>query len=600
MNKFSLCLIGVLMMLPQVACNNSKPHTQQIEPKIISLSLKEFFEKDVFSKQGKGGPYAEALSYLYRQNSFSPFWVTATKDTENVKSFLLILQKATSHGIDPERYSRASLDSNFKNLWLNKTMEREYNTTELCQLEYGLSAAYLLYEHDILYGIINPHLLDSINYDIPLTKHPVDEIANLFSIDRVQLLEKIQPKNERYIKLQKALVSYQKFAETRNWTKVPLIEGKVQKGEKSKIVRPIAENLKQLGLLDSNYAIPASNTYELPIFKAVIAFQTRLGIANDGVIGKSTIEQLNISPKQRVEIIKLNLERFRWTSYSDSSRYILVNIPDFNVYAYSDGKVSRKIKVCTGQKKELDFERKNEIFHQSKNTSRRPKNHETPQVASRIGLIITNPLWGVPENIAKNETLGEILKDAEYLKKHNYKVYKKGTEVDISTIDWKNYSRTNLPFTFVQDAGPGNALGKIKFIFKNKYTIYLHDTPTRAPFNNAVRAVSHGCVRVEKPLQLAEYLLEQNTKYSMDDINAEIGIKPADESKLARYRANLAKKPHSKDFPLDVSVPVYVDYFTAWVDGDGILQFRADVYEKDTILAKALFAGNENKVVTNR
>ncbi len=597
MIKFFLFLIGVKLFFSTFSCQESN---LSIDMDKTTAQLKELIEKNKFRGQGVINPFADTLAYLYRQNNYMPFWIIAAKDTQNVKELLTFLQNADAHGINPERYCCSKLEKDFQTLWLNKANSGDFDYTALCQFEFSLSASYLLYQHDILYGVVNPRELDPVNYDIPLPKHFTDGIINLFSIDRVKALEIIQPKNERYIKLQQALVSYSHFAGTKKWTKVPLIDGKIKKGEKSKIISLIARNLKEEGLLDSCYNVSESGVYDTSLFNAVVAFQSRFGIANDGVIGKNTIEQMNISPKDRVEIIKINLERFRWTTYSDSSRYILVNIPDFHVYTYSDGKVFDKIKVCTGQKRENDFDRKNELFRKTKNILIKPKNHETPQVASRIGLIITNPLWGVPESIAKNEMLGDILKEPEYLQEHNYKVYKSGKEVDASKIDWKIYSRLKLPFTFVQDAGPGNALGKIKFIFKNKFSIYLHDTPTRLPFSSAVRAVSHGCVRVEKPLQLAEFILLPSAKFSMDDIKSEIGIKPENEKKIARYKANLGKKPHTRDFSLDVSVPVYVDYFTAWVDAGGILQFRADIYEKDKLLAKALFSEGDKKISNNK
>ncbi|MBI5726754.1 MAG: L,D-transpeptidase family protein, partial [Ignavibacteriales bacterium] len=153
---------------------------------------------------------------------------------------------------------------------------------------------------------------------------------------------------------------------------------------------------------------------------------------------------------------------------------------------------------------------------------------------------------------------------------------------------WKNYSPSNLPFNFVQDPGAGNALGKIKFLFSNRFSIYLHDTPTRGPFSQSVRAVSHGCVRVEKPMELAAFLLHDKASFTLDDIKCEIGIKPEAESKLPHYKMLLCRKPKLHEFRLDKTFPVFIVYLTARPVESGDVIFRNDVYGKDQKLKELM------------
>jgi murein L,D-transpeptidase YcbB/YkuD len=205
-----------------------------------------------------------------------------------------------------------------------------------------------------------------------------------------------------------------------------------------------------------------------------------------------------------------------------------------------------------------------------------------------------NPTWTVPPSIVRKEIYGATVKDANYLAKKNFKVFRNGKQVSLSSIELSKYSPGNVPFTFVQRPGEGNALGKIKFMFDNGFSIYLHDTPTRAPFSSSSRAVSHGCVRVEKPFVLAEYILNNNSKWNADFVRLETGEKVADSAVVKEFkkRRNELRREGADGkttrIKLKTKVPLYIDYFTAWVDNEGILNMRDDVYSKDEVLKKYL------------
>jgi len=197
----------------------------------------------------------------------------------------------------------------------------------------------------------------------------------------------------------------------------------------------------------------------------------------------------------------------------------------------------------------------------------------------------------VPRSIIQEEIVSGLRKDSLYLKKRNFKVYKSGSRVSLDGLSASDISSSNR-YSIVQDPGAGNALGKIKFMFKNPFGVYLHDTPTRAPFKYVNRAVSHGCMRVEKPMLLAEYLLANNSPWNLDYIKIEIGQKVDDQNKVAEFNSkrNELRKNSSygvtTEVKFDKIISLFVDYYTVWVDSQGIFNYRDDVYGRDKVLMK--------------
>ncbi|MCE1187529.1 MAG: L,D-transpeptidase family protein [Ignavibacteria bacterium] len=530
----------------------------------------------------------DSLGQIYAQLHFKPLWIKEIGDSLQLAKTIAYFLHSNEHGISPKRYGAAQLHKIFDSCWVYPQIQINYPL--LAKLEIMLSKAFLNYQHDICFGVINPRDLDSDNYDIRRIKINCDPVKNLLSNTRFQTLEEIQPTNSRYINLQKALKFYTKLSDSTQWDTIRSIEGKIEKGNSSGLLPGIVNNLRVLGYIDTTYHLASDNKYDTTLLSVMKRYQSDYCLQADGTIGKATIEQLNISPKQRSLMIALNLERLRWNQYGDTGMYIMVNIPAYTLYGYHEGKQVKKIKVCVGQRREKNYTAKLARYKQTKKWNDRPKNFETPQVSSNVFQIITNPKWSVPTSIARNETYHEIMKDTNFLVEKHYKVFQNGKSIDPSTINWKKYSPSNLPFMFEQDPGAGNALGKIKFMFANKYSIYLHDTPTRPPFAAAVRAVSHGCVRVEKPLELVNFILSGNNSPDPDDILCELAIKPANADKIAKYNARIkaGRTPKTKYFSLSRPIPVIVDYFTSWADEDNKVHFSPDVYQKDIILARML------------
>ena len=266
------------------------------------------------------------------------------------------------------------------------------------------------------------------------------------------------------------------------------------------------------------------------------------------------------------KILQVNLERLRWKNLPTESKYVWVNIPDFNLDVMENGKSVLRMKVCVGEGRNDDNQDRLREYDENDLKKDRPFNRETPQLKSLIHSVQVNPIWNIPESIATNEITKYAAKDPYYLANNNIDVFLNGKLVeDPETVDWSE-AGAGKTYSFKQRPGDDNALGKIKFLFNNQSSVYLHDTPSKFAFKQDMRAVSHGCVRVENPLGLAAALFGNGAK--LDKIKQ--GMK--------------SENPTATDIALPKQVPVYLAYFTCWMDENGRLQYRKDVYGLDIVL----------------
>lgn len=498
--------------------------------------------------------------------------------------------------MNPEYYNYTTISENISSA-LNDTIENSDRHDQLALAEVLLSEALIKYSYHLRYGYVNPRELFEDSYFIPLPDSASRDLFEpLMQEDILEYLFKIQPSGEKYTKLQSALKTYEKYLEL-DWPQISISSNKIEYGNHDPSLNLIAERLITLGMLDTTVnKLIFPLVYDSTFLEAVKKFQRVHGLNDDGVIGKGTLDRLNFTPEQYVHTIKINLERFRWIDYTSTPQYLLVNIPDFKVYAIESGKEVFEIKVCTGIKRSSYYKAQHEIYKKTKKLKDKPEDWETPCLYSEVSYMVLNPTWTVPASIIREEILREVTKDSSYLYRKNFKVYQDGVSIDLKDVDIEKFSSANIPYTVVQDPGAGNALGKIKFMFKNPFGVYLHDTPTRAPFNNSNRAVSHGCVRVEKPIMLAEYLLKEHSKWNVDFLKLEIGQRVDDRSVQAEFQRKRSELRRNASFGktteviLDRKIPLYIDYYTAWVNQEGIVNFREDVYRKDKTLIENLLA----------
>lgn len=273
-----------------------------------------------------------------------------------------------------------------------------------------------------------------------------------------------------------------------------------------------------------------------------------------------------ISVEETQKILKVNLERLRWKNKPTEDKYVLVNIADFHLDVMEGGKSVLDMKVCVGEGRNKNYTDNLQEYDEDDLKKDRPFSRETPQLNSIIHSVQVNPVWNIPESIATKEISKLAAADRYYLSNHNIDVFENGKRIeDTETIDW-SAADAGKKYQFKQRPGEDNSLGKIKFLFNNQSAVYLHDTPAKAAFKQAMRAVSHGCVRVEKPLDLARALFGEGAKF--DKIKT-----------LMEDTANVAT-----DMALPNKVPVYLSYFTSWTDSSGTVQIRKDVYGLDIVL----------------
>ena len=295
-----------------------------------------------------------------------------------------------------------------------------------------------------------------------------------------------------------------------------------------------------------------------------------------------------------IKAIEVNMERSRWKLPDLGEEYVEVNIPDYTLTWFKKTDTVTHMKVCVGGRREKDYEVKLKTYLKTHSLDDKPKNHQTPILISKFDAIQVNPIWNIPVSIAKSEIYYQASRDPYYLSNSNMRVYYKGKLVnDPDTIQWNKYSREKLPFQFKQGSGAGNALGKFKFVFDNGSSIYLHDTNNKSAFNLSKRAISHGCVRVERPLEFAEKLV--GNKYQYDQLRMDVNLPPIDTTKMNVYRKKLAKKADTLHvfqlkptwFGAKKNVAIFINYKTAWAS-NGKIEYREDVYGLDENLYNAM------------
>lgn len=597
-SKFGLLITAAVFLLYS-GCQDQSVKTELGLNEKLNFSAAEYKKQltDVLSSQNstlaiKNSKlqYFDTLRIFYSERNFEPRFIQSFDRKLFIDSLLDLFSSADEHGLNPERYHVSQISKEFSEA-VKDSSESRQRYKHLTNAELLVSDAVMKYAYHMRYGVINPNKILLDTYFIPL---PDSSKRDLFlpmkKGDVVNFLAELQPKSKKYLQLQKALKQVNSY-KTVNWLKISPPSKKLKVGDRDTCIYQINQQLLALGLIDSSkIGLNDFSIYDSLFENNLKTFQGANGLVADGVLSKSTIEKLNITPNEYKNKIIASLERFRWFDYSDTSKYVLVNIPDFRLYVVENGEEKFDITVCAGRKRYANFEKLFLAYQKNKSWQNKPEDWETPILYSRISHLILNPTWTVPFSIMREEIAGKVRRDSAYLKKANFRVYRNGKSIDPSEVKVKELSSGSVPYTIIQNPGAGNALGKIKFMFDNPFGVYLHDTPTRAPFGFSNRAVSHGCVRVEKPLKLAEYILEDNSKWTLDFLKIEIGSKVDNKESIEEFkkiRSELRKNSSlgiTTEVKLDKQIPLFIDYYTAWVDKHGVLNFRDDVYNQDKII----------------
>lgn len=482
------------------------------------------------------------LAEFYERRNFSPTWT----NPDQVGELLELVLASRDDGLKPDDYHAEQIGYAYREISRGVTP----TPRQVAALELLLSDSLLRLGFHELYGRVDPSSLDPRwNFNSrPIGPDPLQTLQN--AIDSPSLTEfanKLFARGPLYLQLRAALKEYRQIKADGGWPIIP--DGPTLKaGMSDERVATIAERLAITGDITDG-ATGAGNVYADDLARGVRFFQERHGLENDGAIGPATLEALNAPVDTRIDQLRINLERARWVLSGIENDFIVVNIAGFRAYLLNDSKVIWKTKVQVGK-----------TFHQ------------TPVFRDEMTYVVMNPTWTVPYSIASKEMLPRIQRDPDYFKTRTFDVRNRaGENIDPQTIDWSKYSRRNLPYTFVQRPGPRNALGRIKFIFPNQYSVYLHDTPSKTLFGRSERAFSHGCIRTQNPFDLAELLL-QPKGWNRERIDAQI------------------ESLETKTVHLAEPLPVLLLYWTADIGPNGERHFYKDVYERDQKVLAALDA----------
>ena len=483
---------------------------------------------------------------FYKENGFAPLWVTQDGLSDKARRLLALLSKADEEGLNAQDYLPASL-SGFD--VSGDSLEK--SPDDLARLEIELTAAALEYSHHVSAGRVKPIRVSELHTIKAQPVKPSDVLTKFkTSTQPDTYLASLQPLIPQYQYLKKALAKYRKSGSEKEQA-IIIPGGKlIRAGGSDRRIELVAKRLQQLGY----YRIPdeqdAENKtfYNPELVAAVKDFQKQSGLNNEGIIGSQTLGALNgKSDAEKINKIILSMERLRWLPQDLKSKYVFVNQAFFETWMMDGGKEVYRSDVIVG----------------------RPK-FQTAVFADEMEKVTLNPNWYVPRTIIYEEMIPKLLQNPYYLADLGYEVTdRNGKSVDSSTIDWGRYGQDSIPFDVRQPPGPKNALGRVKFMFPNEHSIYMHDTPARELFKKSVRAFSHGCVRLQKPMKFAEIILGTQ------------GWTPE------RIKAAVASGENQTIF-LDQKIPVYLGYYTAWADADGNVETRDDIYSRDRTLNQAL------------
>ena len=488
------------------------------------------------------------LLATYQENENQPYWVTEQGPGQKAEALVSVLKSSEEDGLDPEHYRL----KNIEKLWKSAAPQ------ELAALDVTLTLALGNYVTDMREGqavtcLLDPKLFAAARDKKVNTSEVIKQA--LAAPDIVRFLQNQAPQHHGYQSLKKVLARYKDLKKQGGWPAIPA--GKVLKpGMHDKRLPLIIKRLTVTG--DLREPVPDFKTYNERLVQAVQHFQKRYNLEQDGIIGKDTLAALTIPVEDHIRQIILNMERWRWLPHTLDDQRLLVNIAGFRLAGIQDEHQEIAMPVIVGK-----------VYH------------KTPVFSRTMSYLEINPFWNIPNSIAINEIVGKMIKDPGYLARKHIRIFagwqNKSREISPSSIDWKSIGSGIKKYRLRQDPGPENALGTIKFMFPNRYNVYLHDTPGHSLFKRTRRSFSHGCIRVSDPLALAEYLLKKDGKlWSKKKIKA------------------LIAKGKRLVVPLTHPFPVHILYRTVFVEPtDGTVHFYDDIYGRDKLLAEALFSDGQ-------
>jgi len=498
--------------------------------------------------------YGKHLQKFYDSYGYALPWVRGMQPTAQAQQVIALLLDAEQKGLSPEDYDGPRWAARLAKL---KPAAAQPLESDAARFDAALTVCVMRYVSDLHIGKVNPRHFDfgldveAKKYDLPefLKDHLVD------ASDAAGVLAQVEPPYPGYRRTIQALHTYLELQKQYDAKPLPPIQKAIAPGNSYEGVPQLIRLLQLVGDLPADANLPADATaYQGPLVDAVKNFQRRLGRDPDGRITAQTLADLNVPLTSRIRQMQLTLERWRWLPLSYQKSPVVVNIPEFHLRAYDENfKIALQMNVVVGKS----------------------YGHTTPIFSDTMEYVVFRPYWSVPYSIAKAEFLPHIARDPDYLAKKGFEVVDSRQEVVTSgAVTNEVLEQVRAGKLFIrQTPGPKNSLGLVKFIFPNNYNIYFHDTPEQVFFSKSRRDFSHGCIRLEKPADLAVWVLRNNPGWDIDHVRAAMNATAAQQVNLAH------------------PIPVLIVYATVIVTEDGVVHFYDDIYGHDAELEKVLEKG---------
>ena len=538
--------------------------------------------------------YMDTLKTFYEKRNYKPLWWDAiTGDSASWSNLQLILAHSESHGMD-YRYYQLPLVEYYKGALETMTVAPTIYR-RIAELELIISNNILRMYEDIANGRSQPKQVYGYTYMLPLNnKKNLDFEAFLIARNKNEIIDNIHIADTTYNELQKILIYYLNKKIAAEHSKINFSKyHKISVGDTVSILPEIIAKLKEKKL--SNNAIQNvkdTTIYTKEIANMIKGIQEQYSLTPDGIMGYKTFKIINESPKDNIDQVKTNLERQRWFTKPIDGAFVYINLPIYEVDMHWEDSI-KTMRVCIGKNLPDNYDDLVQTYTDSGWLYKLPKNMETPQIASNITYMVINPTWTIPYSIIRNEMWWKLIKDPTYLKREGYKVYRGKTEINGDTIQWGKIDKLKIPYQIVQNPGPKNSLGTVKYIFNNPFSIYLHDTPSKSSFKRTQRAVSHGCIRLQDPILFGEYLMQNSDSNNADDFRIKMGYAPKDPDRLKDYdtadsTAAIQKLVETTIVRLEKPMPLYLDYRTVYFDADWTLHFCYDIYDQNKLILEAM------------
>lgn len=510
--------------------------------------------------------HEELMFEFYGERNYKLAWFRDNELVPETQKFLQTIDHASKDGLDPKKYKLVDFDKLFEEYKQQDPQDSSRLALQQ-QIDVALTASYFNFASDFYRGRVNPDNATTVNWDVKKNNIKLDKALQTILKERESTYPyyEFEALHAGYARLRDKLQEYRQLETKGGWPKIDLGNSKtLEKGDTAAAVLALRKRLNPEQQLDANNK--SLRMYDDKLVQQVKHFQMLNGLDQDGVVGGNTLQTLNVPLNERIRQITINMERWRWipkrmVPKDLEQKYIWVNIPEYKLYIYEDPdndpeadreyKKTMEMRVIVG--KTL---------------------HSTPIFSDKMEYVVMAPYWNLPNSIVANEVKPHMLSNPSWLGRNNMEIVTKEKDpkpVSPSSIDWSGVTEKNFKYMVRQKPGPKNSLGSIKFIFPNQYAVYLHDTPADALFSQTQRNFSHGCVRVEKPVELAKYALKDMPEW--------------DEQRI-RQTMNGGEETW---VTLPKKVQVYIVYFTAWVDENGETHFRQDLYGHDKELEQEYF-----------